>query len=191
MIYAHNEVRFLTIDQELLAKDGYPLGKTVEDYYLGFWVKLNDDQVKFHEDHPEASPAEVIDMKLKVPSLDEVKEKKLEELKKYDSSDDVNSFLLNGVKVWIEESRRSGMRNSIDSAELLGESEVTFNITGIEFTVSLINARTMLARIQRYADRAYLATESHKSAIKALTSVDEVEAYDFTTGYPEKESFTL
>lgn len=192
MIYAQNEAGFLELDQELLSKDGYPLGTTLDDYWIGCWILLNEEQIEFHNSNPTATPAEVIVMKLDTDKrLKDAKSSKISDLIEYDKSTEVNSFFLNSSPVWVEEERRSGMKNSIDSAELLGESNITFNITGIELTTTVINAKVMLAKLQRYADNCYLVTENHKAAIKKLESVDEVLKYNFKVGYPEKVSFTV
>ena len=47
----------------------------------------------------------------------------------------------------------------------------------------------MLVAIEVYAGDALNVTESHKAAVNALDSVEAVEAYDITAGYPEKLSF--
>ena len=46
----------------------------------------------------------------------------------------------------------------------------------------------MLGLVEVYASDALNVTESHKAAINALESIEDVEAYEFT-GYPEKLSF--
>ena len=38
----------------------------------------------------------------------------------------------------------------------------------------------------RYADACYMVTQGHRKAIEALTTVEDVEGYDYTQGYPEK-----
>ena len=45
--------------------------------------------------------------------------------------------------------------------------------------------------LEVYAGDALNVTESHKAAVNALNSVEEVEAYDITDGYPEKLTFEV
>ena len=52
--------------------------------------------------------------------------------------------------------------------------------------LSIMEAKVILAKIQRYADACYMVTQGHHKAIEALTTVEDVEGYDFTQGYPEK-----
>ena len=55
-----------------------------------------------------------------------------------------------------------------------------------EMQLPVEQARRVLDLGQRYADACFIVTERHKIAVKALQTVEEVEAYDYTTGYPEK-----
>ena len=43
----------------------------------------------------------------------------------------------------------------------------------------------MLVALEVYAAEALNATEMHRSAVRHLETREEIEAYDFTTGYPE------
>jgi hypothetical protein len=42
-----------------------------------------------------------------------------------------------------------------------------------------------------YAVTCTGVTATHKAAINSLDTVEEVEAYDFTVGYPEKLTFSV
>lgn len=44
----------------------------------------------------------------------------------------------------------------------------------------------MLNALEVYAAEALNTTESHKANVEALTTIQEVKNYDFTTNYPEK-----
>ena len=58
-------------------------------------------------------------------------------------------------------------------------------------TISTDVATILLAQIQDYADKCWLATAQHKSEIKTLTTIADIENYNYKTGYPEKLNFTL
>ena len=72
------------------------------------------------------------------------------------------------------------------SAEILGETSVTVGLAGQAVVLSIMDAKVILAKIQRYADACYMVTQGHRKAIEALTTVEDVESYDYTQGYPEK-----
>ena len=126
-----------------------------------------------------------------VRTVEQAVQDKLMQIDMYDRSEAVNSFIVNGVSAWLTPDVRANYRSSIESAELLGESNITFIIAGIVATSTLQEARIMLAKIQRYADRCTIVTETHKANVNSLSTIQEIEAYDYTVGYPKKESFEI
>lgn len=169
-------------------KTGYSIGESIDDYKAGKAVKLNNFQLKWYEKHIDATPIEVLKMGY---DLDSRKQKKLAELTEYDNSEGVNSFIINGFNAWLTVPERTNYNTSITAAELLGKNEVTFLIGGKVLTVLTSRAKQMLAAVQLYADACYIVTQSHVANINELTDIDEVMAYDFTQGYPEKLVFTI
>jgi len=124
-----------------------------------------------------------------------VKMSKMAELEAYDASDAVNSFRVNvgneAIDTWITPEQRSDYKNSIDAAELLGMTEVHPVLNGVPVTLDIQTAKTALARIQIYANQCYGVTEQHKAAINALNTIEAVEGYDHTTGYPPQLIFEV
>ena len=123
--------------------------------------------------------------------IETLKEVKLKELADYDTSDNVNDFDVNGLNAWFDKENRAALSTSIESALLLGETEITFVINDNEFSIEKQTAKQMLSAVQRYADGCFLVTEAHKRAIKGLTEAEAIVNYDFKTGYPTKVTFTL
>ncbi len=119
-------------------------------------------------------------------SLDMAKERKIAEIAAYSDSDAVNSLTFNGLKTWLRPNVRANYLVSLDAAELLGETEITFVVEGVQASLPIKQVRLLLAKIQRYADACYIVTEGHKRAVRALQTVEEVEKYDYKQGYPEK-----
>ena len=118
--------------------------------------------------------------------LQRAKEVKIAEIAAYSDSDAVNSLTFNGLKTWLTPNVRANYLVSLDAAELLGETDITFVVEGVQASLPIKQVRLLLAKIQRYADACFIVTERHKIAVKALQTVDEVETYDYTKGYPEK-----
>lgn len=199
MTYINKDLETIYVELDtLLDQECNYVGSTWDDYMAGAWVLLSDEQLAFHEANPEACPEEVFNMQLTlVPEptpeerLQNAQQEKIRAIMEYDYSSDVNSFFVNGVSTWLAPEIRANYKNSIESAELLGETEITFIIANIPATSTLLDARIMLAKIQRYADKCTIRTEMHKANIRAMTTVEAVEAYDYTIGYPEKERFTI
>lgn len=197
MIYIHKNNGFWQRDKIL--PPSFKTGITLEDYNNGAYLLLNSEQEKFYTDHLNATQTECWNMELAIEDEQQVdidpietaKRQKLWLIDNYDKSVDVNAFTVNGVTEWLSPDIRSNYKNSIEAAELLGEENITFIVAGIKATLSLQEARIMLAKIQRYADNCALVTENHKANIQGLSTVQEIEDYDYKTGYPEKEEFTI
>ena len=119
-------------------------------------------------------------------SLDMAKERKIAEIAAYSDSDAVNSLTFNGMKTWLRPNVRANYLVSLDAAELLGETDITFVVEGVQASLPVKQVRLLLAKIQRYADACFIVTEGHKRAVRVLQTVDEVEKYDYKQGYPEK-----
>lgn len=118
--------------------------------------------------------------------IDMAKAAKIAQIAAYSDSDAVNSLTFNGIKTWLTRTVRDGYDTSITAAKNLGEPTVTFMVGDKEMQLPVEQARRVLDLVQRYADACFLVTERHKIAVKSLQTVEEVEKYDYTKGYPEK-----
>ena len=118
--------------------------------------------------------------------LEQAKANKLSELEAYDNSDNVNSFTLNGVPMWLDYQTRQQLRTSIEAYQAQGIEQVTKWFNGVQFTFPTTTWLYMLNLLEVYASDALNVTESHKAAINSLGSINEIEEYDFTIGYPNK-----
>jgi hypothetical protein len=187
--------KYLTFNEPLSPDEYNNLGTTWDDFLDDKWVLLSDEQVAFHEEYPEASVQEVWNMQLTPPhvrTLEEAKSEMIQKIDEYDSSDSVNSFLVNDtIKAWFTADERANYRNSIDSAETLGVEELTFFIGGMLTTVPTANAKTMLATVQLYADQCYIVTQLHKDTVNGFETIEAVDSFDYKSGYPEMPSFII
>lgn len=197
-VYANKSIKgnYATFDKKL-DKDLYNnIGTTYAHYQCGWWVELNDVQLRIHEEYPNASVQEVLEMKLKdkhiVDKFAEAKNNKLREIQAYDQSKEVNGFIVNdSIVTWLSVQERLNYKQSVEAAKLLGETTLDFLIEGMPFNVSVEQAEYILAMIQRYADRCFIVTAQHKAAVNDMTSIEEVKTYDFKYGYPEMLKFNL
>lgn len=126
--------------------------------------------------------------------LDASKKKKLNDIIAYDESKAVNQFYLGGIGMWYKADKRATIRNLVESNIKTGNSRITLwteeePIVGLEFDCE--SALMMLAQLEVYAGNCLAVTQQHKANVMALTSKEEVENYDYTTGYPEKLNFEL
>ena len=111
---------------------------------------------------------------------------KIEEIKQYDASEAVNSFKLNGVQVWLNREDRIGTTRAIELDKAAGKSESEIWLKGFHLVVKCDLALAMLGMLERYAYAAYNKTQEHIYQVRQLTSVEDVEKYDYKAGYPAK-----
>lgn len=119
-------------------------------------------------------------------TLDKAIALKVEEIKSYDNSDNVNSFLLNGVAVWINREDRIGTRRAIELDIVAGNEVSEIWLQGMMLKVNSQLALKLLDKVEHYAFTAYNITQRHIHNVKQLTTIEEVNKYDYTTGYPKK-----
>jgi hypothetical protein len=166
------------------------------------YLNLNETEVQVevpdHEGNPEMVTKYQYDVDELVCSLqteDEVleayKAQKQAELAAFDSSSAVNEFTLNGYPMWLDKATRVGLNNSINIEKKAGKTKTTMWFGGIPITVTITVALNLLSQIEIYALDCYNKTAEHAAAIGQLDTLENIMAYDYTTGYPEKLDLTL
>ena len=170
----YNEGQSLTKRVENGVFTGIPSEEQLYEWGFEEWVE------------PAPTPKEVLAI---------AKSNKIAQLESYNNSDEINCFTViidgNSFKTWFTPNQRANYKNSIDSAELLGKEIVKPVINGIEIELNLSVAKIDLAKIQIYADKCFGVTEKHRAAINALNTIADVDNYNFKTGYPAQEIFTV
>ena len=121
------------------------------------------------------------------------KKAKIAEIAAYDTSDKVNGFILNGILIpWSKNDpnspnveKRMGLRQNIADKVALGEKNIAIWLKGMSFTMPCAQAEVLMRSIENYAYECFNVTASHKQAVSELTTIEEVEAYDYKDGYPK------
>ena len=121
--------------------------------------------------------------------LQQTIENKLTEIDNYDKSESVNSFKIGNKDLWLDASLRQQLRTSIEAYKAMNRETASKWFDGVEYTFPVDTWLQMLNALEVYAAEALNATESHKVAVKELTTIQEVEEYDITADYPEKLVF--
>ena len=122
-------------------------------------------------------------------ALDVIKEEAIEQITEYDQSEDVNSFTLQGKTMWLPKETRVGLVNSVTIEKNAGKETTVLWFGGEKYELPVDTALQMLSALELYALECYNVTAAHKAAVNALESVEDVVAYDYTQGYPEKLNF--
>ena len=173
-----NEIK--TRQQIVIVKDGMRTINPTED------MILDDGWVEY------ITPVSTIsdEMREKARAV-RSRHQKRNEILDYDSSSDVNVFYINGHYVWLDKATRAGLMLRFDSEQAMGKEYTTLWYNGVQFAMSIAQGKQMLYAIENYASACYDNTQLHLSVLSTLQTIEEIESYDHTTGYPEKLNFNL
>lgn len=169
---------------KIKAKDGYVL-KRISDglivgseltlgytYYIG-GKKLYTPKLEMPEDYTE------------VESIESIKTRVIQKIVDYDKSDNVNAFLFNGNKVWLDKATRVGLVNSTKLSLQSGIKTTTLWLGGQSYTLPCEVVLEALRKVELYALECYNVTEQHKQEVANLYGEDELLSYDVTKDYPK------
>lgn len=113
------------------------------------------------------------------------KKAKIAEITAYDKSDKVNGFVLNGMMVWLDKDTRVGLMNSTTIAKAAGNNTTTLWLGYVKLVVDCDEAIRLLSALEMYALECFNVTAAQKKAVSELTSIEDVESYDYKAGYPK------
>lgn len=190
---------FFPID-EPLDPGSYDIGASIDEFNDGKYIPLTEEQVRFHEQNPVATIHEVWRCKLDPrPSaeetaaqrLEDARRSKLADIEAYNVSDNVDSFTLAGKRMWLDKYEREQLDYSIAKEEQEGRTTTTRWFGGECWVLPTVVAKAILAKLEVYAIDCYNVTEQHKAAVNTLETVEDIEAYDHTAGYPQKLAFNI
>ena len=117
-------------------------------------------------------------------ALQTAKQLKIAEIDAYDKSSAVNGFALNGAVVWLDKATRVGLMNSTSITKAMGQPTTTLWLGESKMEVPCDTAIQLLSALEMYALECFNVTAAHKVAVSELNSIEEVEKYDITAGYP-------
>ena len=121
--------------------------------------------------------------------LKQAKNEKLIDIDSYDKSDNINSFTYQGKMYWLPRETRVSVMNT---ANILKNNNIQYMDLWLDTThvqLSPDSVIQMLTQLEQYALGCYNKTAQHKLNVLNLSTVDEVKAYDYKSGYPEKLEF--
>lgn len=123
--------------------------------------------------------------------LDQAKLTKSREIKEYNSSSNVDGFLLNGEKHWLTLDERKAAELSTKAHITLGHETTEQCMGGVFYTIPCESLIYMLAELEIYALECLNHAERQEAEVMAMTDIEAVEKYDVTKGYPEMLRFEL
>ena len=162
----------------------YRLGKTLsEDGKTYTCEECSVRDGEYDEDEIQAAYGEHVKTKT-ARRLAQAKREKTAEIDAYDTSSAVNGFMLNGATVWLDKSTRVGLMNSTTITKAMGQPTTTLWLGESKMEVPCDTAIQLLSALEMYALECFNVTAAHKKAVSELNSIEEVEKYDITAGYP-------
>ena len=170
--------------------------KTGEYYYEGRSMTRRLDDGRIFAGVPTAEQLAEWGFEPYTPSqpertLEVAKSEKIAQITAYDTSEAVNSFTLGNATMWISRDDRISLMNSTTILKNAGETTTTLWYGGEKYTLPCDTLIQMLSALEVYALQCYDVTEEHKAAVNALITIEEVDAYDYKTGYPEHLTFSV
>lgn len=171
-----------TLNEIILSCDGRMIYNPTEDMVLADgWTE--------YVIQPKEIP---MDIRIRI-----AKDRKVRELYIYDESSDVNDCIIvcqgNELHYWASKTERNDLKNAV--RDCLSVYKYTYRLDlrdkGISITLPCELLLQMLASLEVYAIECYNKTTDHNYAIKALETLEDVEAYDYKVGYPEKLRFEV
>lgn len=160
--------------------------KRGDNIYNGSYIITNDNTTILNPTEKILLENGYVKVEIGENTLEQAIALKVEEIKAYDNSGNVNSFLLNGVVVWINREDRIGTRRAIELDIEAGNEVSEIWLQGMRLQVNSLLALKLLDKVEHYAYQAYNVTQRHIYNIKQLTTIKEINAYDYTQGYPKK-----
>ncbi len=115
----------------------------------------------------------------------------LDNITKYDVSDNVNGFHVNGKFMWFDKNTRTSLMNTLQIEKNAGYEVTTMWWDAVSYTIPVALFEQMLSALELYAKESYNVTQSHLAEAKAITTYSALAAYDFTEGYPEMLHFNV
>lgn len=162
----------------------YRLGKTLsEDGKTYTCEECSVRDGEYDEEEIQAAYDEHVKTKT-ARRLAQAKREKTAEIDAYDQSPVVNGFSLNGATVWLDKATRVGLMNSTSITKAMGQATTTLWLGESKMEVPCDTAIQLLSALEMYALECFNVTAAHKKAVSELASIEELEKYDITAGYP-------
>lgn len=127
----------------------------------------------------------------KIKNLEEyvlrrIKDIIIDKITKYDVSDNVNLFYLQGNPMWLNDTKRTSLIKSTNIRKSQGAvTTVLWDDNNNKYDIPVDMAINMLNTLEMYALDCYNQTAQHKKNISEMESIEDVLNYDYMAGYPK------
>ena len=123
------------------------------------------------------------------PTLQGHQAMKKDEIINYDSSEEVNTFYMQGARMWLDKATRAGLMLRLQAEQAMEKEMTTLWYGANQYSLPIGMAMQMLLAIEIYASECYDNTQRHLAEVDKLETKEEIESYDYRSGYPNKLEF--
>lgn len=149
-------------------------------------LRLSPNSKNIEKDERDDSDTRIVSIIVKnKPTLLDIKNHLLSFQKEYDSSAEVNCFILNDERVWLDKATRVGLFNIVNLEKSSGTDTTTLWFNTIPTKINVDKALSLLTAVEMYAKKCFDNTQKHYAEINQLESIEACLAYDITKDYPD------
>ena len=174
MIYIHKDINFWKTKVKL--PDSYLISTDIDDYEVGAYLPLSEEQEQYHNEHPDATPLECWHMQ-PAPEPEPTPEELLwraRDAKRQEIYDkDIHHYYIDEQDAYVS--------NTLQVKDKCGRQEEV-EVGGHLYASNILTVA--LDEIADYSEQCGKVTDSLLSRIDAAQTAEEVEAI-VVEGYPE------
>ncbi len=124
-------------------------------------------------------------------TFEDVLEQVVNNINEYNVSENVDRFYVNDMPMWLNRELRNSLMSRFNAEKSKGIEITNIWYEGMNIVLPVDNAIEMLSELEIYASQCFDNTHRHLFNVNNLTTIDELQNYDYTLGYPEKLNFTI
>ena len=185
IVIVKNGMRTINPTEEMILADGWeeyiaPVTETPEE------VVVEDNIVEEETYSPLNNTVEI-----PVPEVSDkaafvrARHKLRNTIQSYDTSKEVNCFYMQEEPMWLDFENRSRLLLRFQAETAKGNETTTLWSNGKEYALPLSVAIDMLYELETYASKCYDNTQRHLANINTLETLEDVQNYDYKSGYPD------
>ena len=167
----------------VIIKNGFQIINPTEEMLLeDGWVEYIEPKSE-SQTQPELTDEEKVNI---------AKQELTEKILEYDKSDEVNicyiEFANQKLPYWADKFERGSLKSAVQDCINCGRENYRLDLRelGIFVEVNCESALHNLSKLEVYAIDCYNTTTDHLFAVNNLTTIEELENYNYRENYPEK-----
>lgn len=113
------------------------------------------------------------------------------EVADYAKTDAVKEFTISATAGWLDSEARVSISKAVSDKAAAGRELVTIYLGENGFEMTPAKAQEILSAVEVYASDCFDITERHILAIDQLSTIEDIEGYDYKSNYPSKLVFSI